>query len=259
MSKWVKLTVSESVATVMLDNPVRRNALSGELVKEFLSVIKKIKEDASIRVVVIRGAGDHFCAGADIQWMKSLSEASYEDNKEDALQLAELFHQLYHLTKPTVALVQGAAIGGALGILSCCDLVIAQEKTQFAFSEVKIGLVPAVISPYIMAAIGVRQARRYFLTAETFFSHTAMQLGLVHIVSDELDATAAPYIKSFLQSGPQALGVTKELISLVAFQPIGSKLAEETAEINARLRRSEEGREGLSAFLQKRKPSWQLV
>lgn len=254
----VLLTIEKGVASLTLNYPERRNALSGPLVKAFLAALIQVRDSDAVRLLVIRGAGDHFCAGADIQWMRSLAASSLEENKEDALHLADLLHQLYHLPKPTIALVRGAAIGGGLGILSCCDLVIAEEKTQFAFTEVKIGLVPAVISPYVMAAIGVRQARRYFLTAETFFSHTALEMGLIHIVSSDLEGTLSLYVKSFLKSGPCALGVTKELLSLVACEPIGSALLEKTAEINARIRTSEEGREGLSAFLEKRRPLWEV-
>ncbi|MBI5447392.1 MAG: enoyl-CoA hydratase/isomerase family protein [Gammaproteobacteria bacterium] len=256
MSEWVTISVKKAVATLTLNHPEKHNALSGPLVQALATAVKEIKVDPHIHLLVIKAAGNHFCAGANIQWMKTLSDASFEENKKDALVLSEFFYELYHLAKPTVSLVQGAALGGALGIISCCDLVIAHPLAQFGFSEVKLGLAPAVISPYVVAAMGVRQARRYFLTGEKFSSQTALRLGLVHHVAENLEEALLPYQTSFLESGPQAMAVTKELTSLVASQPLNRVLAEKTAEINARMRTSKEGKEGLSAFLEKRKPVW---
>ncbi len=257
MRELVQLHTDYPVATIFLNHPEKHNALSGALVQALATVLKQIKQDDAIHVVLLKSSSKHFCAGADIQWMQALSEAPLEENKKDALLLSELFYELYHLPKPTIALVHGAAFGGALGIMACCDLVIAHPQAEFGFTEVKIGLTPAVISPYVIAAMGVRQARRYFLTAEKFSTQTALALGLVHVMADSLEAAAAPYIERFLQNSPQAMAVTKELISLVSFQPMNAKLAEKTAEINARMRKSQDGQEGLKAFLAKRKPVWQ--
>lgn len=258
MNELITLAIHDKVATLSLNQPERHNALSGPLVQAFSKTLKQIQADANIHAVILRGNGKHFCAGADIKWMQALSEASFEENKQDALVLAELFYDLYHLTKPTVALVQGAALGGALGVIACCDLVIAQPQSHFGFSEVKLGIAPAVISPYVVAAMGVRQARRYFLTGEKFSAQVALETGLVHLLADDLDEAAAPYIELFLQNSPQAMAVTKGLTTLVSSQTMDAKLAEKTAEVNARMRKSEDGQEGLKAFIEKRKPVWQL-
>ena len=217
--------------------------------------------DRAVRVVVLTGSDDTFCSGGDVGWMKKTAGLDMGQNYEDALCLAELMSVLNTLRKPTVARINGPAYGGGVGLIACCDIAIAASDAKFALSEVRLGLVPAVISPYVIAALGVRQSRRYMLTGETFNADHAAKLGLIHEVveRDTLDHHVEHVVSMLLKGGPMALRESKELIALVSHTDRSSNqtISRRTAEIIAQIRVSPEGQEGLGAFLEKRKPSWE--
>lgn len=248
------------VATVTMDRPDKHNAFDDKLIAELTAELLKLNTSDAVRVVVLTGAGKSFSAGADINWMRSMADFDEAQNFEDSLRLAELMSVLNGLAKPTVARVNGAAIGGGTGLVACCDIAVAAEHASFAFSEVRLGLVPAVISPYVIAAIGPRQARRYFLTAERFDAEEAERIGLVHAAVDaaELDATVDAIVDNLLAGGPEALTACKELIANVINQDKDARDAAKnmTSRLIAQLRVSDEGQEGLGAFLEKRSPNW---
>ncbi|HVY54002.1 MAG TPA: enoyl-CoA hydratase-related protein, partial [Gammaproteobacteria bacterium] len=228
------------------------------LIKKMLDVFIKFQSDEDVRVVVLKGNGDHFCAGADIDWMLKLSQSSFELSRDDARNFACLLSQMYLFPKPIITLVQGSVLGGGLGLLACSDIVIAAHEASFCFSEVKIGLVPAVISPYIISILGEHKARYYFLTAERFNAAEAYQIGLVHrlVAAEDLLPTYQSIVKMLLNNSPGALREVKRMLPLIASQDISPELAEKTAEIYAKMRTSTQAREGLSAFLEKRSPLW---
>lgn len=245
-------------ATLTLNRPELHNAFDDRLIAELTAALKSLEADPAVRLVLLAASGKSFSAGADLNWMRRMADYSPAENLADSQALAELMATLNHLSKPTIALVQGAAFGGGVGLVACCDMAIATPRASFCLSEVKLGLIPSVISPYVVAAIGERAARRYFLTAERFDAAEALRLGLVHAVVEEeaLRGTAARFSAALLENGPAALAAAKELIFHVAHQPLGPELREETARRIAAIRASDEGREGLGAFLEKRKPSW---
>ena len=243
---------AHGVATITLNRPQRHNAFNAEVIAELLSVLTKLKFDLQVKLLILRSNGQHFSAGADLNWMRTIVDHGYQENLDDCAALAQLMAQLYQFPKPTLALVQGTAFGGALGLIACCDIAFANSDAQFCFSEVKIGLIPAVISPYIVAAIGQRQARRYCLTAETFTAAQAMQLGLIHQIGDNLDNLAAPSIQALLNNSPAA----KSLIQDIYNRPISTEMIADTSQRIAAIRVSAEGQEGLAAFLDKRAPIW---
>ena len=208
--------------------------------------------------MVLGSEGKSFSAGADMEWMKRMASYSYDENLRDASALALMLKTLNEIPQPTIARVQGAAFGGAVGLISCCDMAVAASAASFSLSEVKIGLVPATISPYVIAAIGQRAARRYFVTAERFDAHRALQLGLVNEVVDaeQLDQEIDRLINTLLANGPEAVTVAKQLVFDVAGKPIDQQLIDATCETIAAIRVSEQGQEGLQAFLERRKPQW---
>lgn len=245
------------VVTLSLNRGELHNAFDDLLIAELINTLKIYAQNPKTRLLVLRANGKSFSAGADLNWMKRVAQYSFAENKQDAEQLAELMSSLYHFPSPTLAIVQGAAFGGGVGLVSCCDIAIASDKASFCLSEVKLGLVPAVISPYVIAAIGARQAQRYFLTAERFDAHTAAKLGLVQQLTsaDSLEQTAKDVIHTLLQNSPQALKACKKLIQDVD-GAITSQLRDMTTTLIAELRASSEGKEGLSAFLEKRPAGW---
>lgn len=249
----------QGVASIILNRPEVHNAFDDKLIGEILAVLDDVNTNEGVRVVVLRSNGKHFSAGADLGWMKRMAEYSLEDNFNDAGELARLMHTLNNLNKPTIALVQGAAYGGAVGLAACCDICIASERARFCLSEVKIGLSPAVISPFVVAAMGERAARRYFLTAEVFDGEEAVRLGLAHMVvgQDDLETTTESMVQKLLANSPQSVRRTKELIARVAKSPIDQDVIEYTQRLIAEIRVSDEGQEGLGAFFDKRAPSWQ--
>ncbi|MDN0076366.1 enoyl-CoA hydratase/isomerase family protein [Crenobacter sp. SG2303] len=249
---------SRGVATITLARPELHNAFDDKLIAALTAHLEQLAADPAVRVVVLGAEGRSFSAGADLNWMRRVAGYSEEENVQDAMGLATLMHTLDSLPKPTVARVQGAAFGGGVGLVACCDVVIASERASFCLSEVKLGLTPATISPYVVAKIGVSAARRYFLTAERFNADTACRLGLVHEVTTEelLDDVVEGLVSDLLNNGPQAMREAKQLIADVAWQEADTALLTDTARRIAKLRGSAEGREGLSAFLDKRRPHW---
>lgn len=249
---------SRGVARLTMNRPEVKNAFDEALIAAIADAAARTDADPNVRAVVITGAGAAFSAGADLGMMRRASDRSPAENKADARRLAEMLHAIYACAKPTIALVNGAALGGGVGIVAACDIAIAAEESIFGLTEVRLGLIPAVISPYVVAAIGTRQARRYFLTAERFDAETARRIGLVHMVAmaAQLEATLDGVIKDILAGGPAAQSEAKDLIRAVAFRQIDEALQEDTSGRIARLRAGPEGKEGIDAFLEKRKPRW---
>lgn len=246
------------IARITLTRAEVHNAFNEALIAELTAALDGVAQDPRVRVVVLAAQGPSFSAGADLNWMKAMAGYSRAENVEDARRLARLLRTLNELPKPTVALVQGPAFGGGVGLVACCDIVIAVEDAKFCLSEVKLGLIPAVISPYVVATIGEAAARRYFLSAEAFSAWEAQRLGLVHEVVDRgaLESRGRQMVDALLQGGPSAQQAAKELVFAVAGRSPDAALIEETAGRIADLRASDEGREGIAAFLEKRKPAW---
>jgi len=261
MTESVLLNVDpRGVATLTLNRPDKHNAFDDALIAELTAKLKQLDADGAVRVVVLTGAGKSFSAGGDLNWMRSMAGFSEKENLEDALKLAELMETLDSLSKPTLARVNGPAYGGGVGLVACCDIAIASDQAKFALTEVRLGLVPSVISPYVIAAIGAHQARRYFLTAEAIDARLAAAVGLVHevVTADVLDDTVESVITSLLKAGPHSLAAAKKLIAEQAVDAEArSAMKKKTAQLIAKLRVSPEGQEGLSAFLEKRPPQWQ--
>jgi methylglutaconyl-CoA hydratase len=247
-----------AAAWVWLNRPELHNALNEELVRELAEVFRALERDAETRVIVLSGRGKSFCAGGDIESMRRQGAGSATQNRDTARELADLFHVIASSPKPTIARVNGAAIGGGLGLASACDIAIASSEAKFAVSEVRLGLIPATIGPYVVRAIGARWARRLFQTAERMTAAQAEKIGLVHEAVDPaaLDARVDAVVGDLLEGGPLAQKAAKELIDAVADRPITAELIEYTAERIAVIRAQDEAREGLSAFLEKRKPGW---
>ncbi|MCH2395972.1 enoyl-CoA hydratase/isomerase family protein [Oceanibaculum sp.] len=248
----------DGVAVLRLNRPDIHNAFDEKLIADLSAVFKKLAQDDSVRVLLLTSEGKSFSAGADLDWMRRMAASGEHENFTDALALTDMMEALDRLPMPVVARVQGAAMGGGVGLVACCDIAIAADSATFAFSEVRLGIIPAAISPYAVRAIGTRQARRYFLTGERFDAATALRLGLVHEVvpADRLDATVDGILDAILKSGPEATRAAKDLVHLVDGLEFDGNLRRETALRIGRIRASKEGREGLSAFLEKRKPAW---
>jgi len=246
------------VAEVWMDRPELHNAFDARLIAELTAGLDTLAADASVRIVVLKGAGASFSAGADMHWMRAMINASEAENREDALALARLLRTLDGLPKPTIARVHGAAFGGGVGLIACCDIAIGVDEAKFGLTESKLGILPAVISPYVIAAIGARQARRWCASAETFDAATALRLGLLHEVvsADALDAAIERQIALLLKAGPIASASAKQLIAQMLATPDPDARDLANAERIARLRVSPEGQEGLAAFLHKRPPAW---
>ncbi len=254
----LRLETGAGVARLTLNRPEIHNAFDDDLIQRLTETLRKVEADPEVRMVVLASSGKSFSAGADLNWMRRMAGYSSEENRADADRLAEMLRTLNRLAKPTVALVQGAAFGGGVGLVACCDIVVAARQARFALTEVRLGILPAVISPYVVAAIGERAARRYLLTAERFDTEEAHRLGLVHAVvdADQLEDTGAAILGELAKAGPQALGETKDLIFRVSRGPVDAEMIADTAERITRIRASDEGRDGLGAFLDKRPPAW---
>ncbi len=250
--------VSNGVATITLNRPELHNAFNEIVIGELTRFFEKAGEDKSVRVVVLRGNGKSFSAGGDLNWMRRMADYTYQQNVNDAMRLGTLLKTMNTLPKPTIALVQGNAFGGGVGLTACCDIAIAEEGAQFCLSEVRIGLIPSIIAPYVMAAIGSRQARRYFMTAERFDAHAAERIGLVHEVCPKgaLDQALDMIVTAILDGAPQAQARGKKLILGITGHAIDDKMIQHTVEQIAEARASDEGKEGLSAFLNKSEPGW---
>jgi methylglutaconyl-CoA hydratase len=258
MSGILHDTDARGVATLTLNNPERHNAFDDTLIADITAVLDDFAADPAIRVVVLRSTGKSFSAGADLNWMRRVADYTEADNRRDAAALGRLMHTLDRMPKPTLAVVQGAALGGGVGLAACCDIVLASTTAKFATTEVRLGLIPAVISPYVINAIGARQARRYFLTAEIITAETACRIGLVHELAapDALADRAEAMIDTLLQQAPGAQAEAKALVFLCEGRAVDAALQSETAERIAQRRATPEGREGLQAFLEKRAPTW---
>lgn len=249
---------AEGVATVTLNRPDMHNALDEILIREITRAFDMIGADSTVRMAVLKANGSSFCAGADIAYMQRAANFSPEQNEAEARNLALMMHTLYNFPKPLVGLVQGAAVGGGVGLVSCCDVVVASDAATFRLSEVKLGIVPAVVGPYVVRAIGIRPARRYFITAEPFSATDAKAVGLIHeIVPDRMmPAAAAKLIERLTAGGPKAQSAAKELVRRISDEPLDDQLIDYTVKLISKLRSSPEGREGLAAFLEKRNPTW---
>jgi methylglutaconyl-CoA hydratase len=249
---------ARGVARVTLARPEKHNAFDADLIAGLTDALQALAASPTVRVVVLDAEGPSFSAGADLDWMRE--QANYDEarNLADARRLANLMHVLDTLPRPTIARVQGPAYGGGVGLVACCDIAIATGHAVFSLTEVKLGLIPSVISPYVIAAIGPRAARRLFLTAERFDAAEARRLGLVHEVVPalELDKRIVEILAFLLANGPEAMAAAKELVQAVTDWPVDAPLIEDTARRIAQRRASTEGKEGIAAFLEKRKPSW---
>ena len=247
-----------SVGRVTLNRPEVRNAFDDALIAKLTQTFTELDRDSSVRAVVLAGNGPAFCAGADLNWMKRMSSYSYDENVRDARALAEMLSTLDRMDKPTIARVHGPAFAGGTGLVAACDIAVGTPDAKFCFSEAKLGLSPATISPYVMRAIGARAASRYFLTAEVFDADEALRIGMLSalVPASELDASIEALLKHLLAGGSGAHARIKDLVHDVAGRPIDDELKGDTARRIAEIRASEEGKEGIASFLEKRKPKW---
>ena len=258
MYETLEIERSGGVATIWMNRPDVHNAFNARLIADLTAACEALDADESVRVVVLGGRGKSFSAGADLNWMKAAGEASVEENLADARRLAGMLRTLSGMATPTIARVQGAALGGGMGLASACDICVASEKAVFATSEVRFGIIPSAISPYVIRAIGERQSYRYFQTAERISAARAGEIGLAHEVTgvDALDAKVEEIVTALLAGGPRAQAAAKDLIRAVANKPVDDAVVEDTSRRIAGLRATPEAKEGLSAFLEKRPANW---
>jgi methylglutaconyl-CoA hydratase len=258
MNQPLSLHREGTVARLRLDRPEVHNAFDDDLVAALTRTLESLVESADVRVLVLEGAGASFSAGADLNWMRGMAAASEAENRDDALALARLMRTLDAMPMPTIARVHGAAFGGGVGLVACCDIAIGTPAAKFGLTESRLGLLPAVISPYVIAAIGARQARRYFATAEIFDAAEALRIGLLHqvVAPEDLDAAVQRQLDLLAKAAPRAAAEAKVLVRRVSAGGDGASIDQANAGLIARLRVSPEGQEGLSAFLDKRKPAW---
>ena len=256
--QFLQLEQQGAVATVWMNRAELHNAFNTQVIEELHACFAHIHQRDDIRVVILAGRGKSFSAGADLNWMKQAGSASREDNQADALKLAQMLHQLATLKQPTIARVHGIAFGGGMGLASACDICVASTEAKFATSEVRLGLAPSTISPYVIRAIGARQASRYFLTAERINAEQALNIGLAHEVAspEALDQTIDAIVDALLLGGPEAQAASKQLIQMVNQQELTQDLLLQTAQHIAHVRQGTEAKNGLNAFLNKQSPSW---
>lgn len=249
------------VATITINREERHNAFDDNLISQLTDCLDDLVTNDDVRIVVLTGSGKSFSSGADLQWMRSMADYTRQENRNDAKKLSGMMAALVALPQPTVARVNGAAFGGGVGLICCCDLAIASTQAIFALTEVRLGLVPAVISPYVIAAIGVRQCQRYFQTGETISAEQAVRLGLIHetVEQENLDSAIERQIRLLLKGGPNAQAANKRLIERANRAQSAASMSGFTAELIAELRVSHEGQEGLSAFLEKREPAFHSI
>lgn len=254
----IQIEVAAHRATVTLDRPEVRNAFNDEVIVEMTKAFRELGARDDVRCIVVAGNGPAFCAGADLNWMKRMAGYSRDENLADAAALAEMLRLIYRCPKPTIARVQGDVYAGGTGLVAACDIAVSVDTAQYCLSEVKLGLIPATISPYVIRAMGARAAHRYFLTAERFSAAEALRIGFVHevVTADRLHAKVAELAQALIQAGPEAVKACKRLVHDVAQQEITPELIEMTVTGIANIRVSPEGREGVQSFLQKRKPAW---
>jgi methylglutaconyl-CoA hydratase len=254
----LSLTVEAYRATVTLTRAEMRNAFNDEVIAELTQVFTELGQRDDVRAIVLAAEGPAFCAGADLNWMRRMADYSREDNVVDAGKLAEMLRVIYTCPKPTVARVQGDVYAGGMGLVACCDMAVSVDTAGYCLSEVKLGLIPATIGPYVARAMGARAAHRYFLTAERFSAAEAHRIGFVHEVvpAEQLDAKIDEMVKALTSAGPAAVRACKQLVQDVAEQTIDAALIDRTVQGIADIRASAEGKEGVQSFLQKRKPNW---
>jgi methylglutaconyl-CoA hydratase len=258
MTQALTVAVQDRVARITLTRPELRNAFNDEVIAHMSAAIAEVGQRADVRAVVLAAEGPAFCAGADLNWMRRIADYSRDDNLADAGQLAAMLQALYTCPKPTVARVQGDVFAGGMGLVAACDMAVSVDTATYCLSEVKLGLIPATISPYVIRAMGARAAHRYFLTAERFSAAEAHRIGFVHQVvgADGLDAAVNALTHALCSAGPDAVRACKRLVQDVAEREIDAALVAQTVAGIADIRASAEGREGVQSFLQKRKPNW---
>lgn len=255
----ITLTVNDGVATITLNRLEKRNALNHQLITDITEAATQVGQDPAVRVVILTANGTHFCAGADIEWMQQSADKTFDENIVDGQHLAKMYSTIHFLPKPTIARVTGDAFGGGVGLAFCTDITVSLTNVMFALPEVRLGIVPAVVSPYVVKAMGEHQARRFMLTGEVFSAEVAEGLGMLHASTtsiEALDACIGRLVKTFKACGPNAIRETKQLIFAVAHSLIDQSLIDDTVVCTARVRSTAEGKEGLQSFLTKTKPSW---
>ncbi len=255
----IEMSVSSNgICTLTLNRPKVHNAFDESMIADITHALEQLRDDESVRVLSINGSGRSFCAGADLNWMRRTAEYDAQDNFDDAMRMAEMMHALYSFPGPTVAVVHGAVFGGGVGLIACCDIVIADDSTVFSLAEVRLGLIPAVIGPYVVNAMGSRIAKRYILSGERFDTASAYRSGLVHEYAhtDALSQVQKKVFNELLASGPNAQRIAKQLIIDRLSANVSGEIQQHTATLISNLRASQEGREGVSAFLEKRHPGW---
>jgi len=254
----IQLELSNGTGTLWLNRPDVHNAMNQEMIGEIIACVNEVNSMDEVRVLILRGQGKSFCAGADLNYMKSIATFGYEENFQDSMKLAQCFNTIYRCRKPTIAVVHGAAIGGANGLLSACDFVYCDDETKFAFSEVKLGIAPATISPYVIRRIGEYGCRDLMLTGRRFLGKEAERYRLVNasLPAADLEEKVSETVKFLMSSGPKAMSAVKDLLYMITEESSFDDTIEYTASLIAKLRASEEGQEGMSSFLEKRKPVW---
>ena len=254
----LQTTYEGAIARITLTQPEVRNAFSDEVIADITAAFTEVGRRAEVRAVVLAAEGPAFCAGANLNWMRRMADYTRAENVADAAKLAEMLRVIYECPKPTISRVQGDVVAGGMGLVAACDMAVCVDTAGFCLSEVKLGLIPATISPYVIRAMGARAAHRYFLTAERFGAAEALRIGFVHevVVADQLDAKVGEWLKALTSASPNALRACKRLVLDVAEREINAQLIAATVEGIADIRASSEGKEGVQAFLQKRKPAW---
>ncbi|MCX6235355.1 MAG: enoyl-CoA hydratase-related protein [Bacteroidetes bacterium] len=254
----IEFELTDEIGTIWLNRPEKHNAMDAEMIGEIIECFELVGEMTDVRIVLLRGRGKSFCAGADLNYMKGIAAFGYEENYQDSLRLAKCFNTIYRCKKPTIAVVQGAAIGGANGLLAACDFVFCADDTKFAFAEVKLGIVPATISPYVIKRIGEYSARDLMITGRRFLGKEAEYHRLVNksMPAEELENQVNETIKVLITSGPEAMAACKKLIYDISNELCMDTIMEYTAKVIAELRASKEGQEGMASFLEKRQPNW---
>ncbi|WP_313073717.1 enoyl-CoA hydratase/isomerase family protein [Melaminivora sp.] len=258
MSQNLSITQAGAIARITLTQPEVRNAFSDEVIAEITAAFTEVGARADVRAIVLAAEGPAFCAGANLNWMRRMADYTRAENLQDAAKLAEMLRVIYECEKPTIARVQGDVYAGGMGLVAACDMAVSVETAGFCLSEVRLGLIPATISPYVIRAMGARAAHRYFLTAERFDAAEALRIGFVHqvVVADQLDAAVDALAKALASASPNAVRGCKRLVQDVAERAIDAQLIAATVAGIADIRASDEGREGVQSFLQKRKPGW---
>ena len=260
MSNALTRSTQNGVHTITLSRPDVRNAFNDEVIADLKNAFLSVAQDASVRCVVLAAVGPAFCAGADLNWMRRMADYTRDENLADAAELAAMLKAIDECPQPTIARVQGDVYAGGMGLVAACDMAVSVDSAHYCLSEVKLGLIPATISPYVIRAMGTRAAHRYFLTAERFGAAEAHRIGLVHevVTVDALDAKVIELTQAFVSASPNAVRACKKLLRDVAEREINAALVRQTVECIADIRASHEGKEGVQSFLQKRKPHWMV-